>query len=123
MKCPNCGNELDEDNYCDECIEFFNDMDEDSEDFDFDEEPDYDSMVNNGDEICLNCTYWSVSPYGRAHGMYCRRGNGQTEPNDSCFDFVQSHSFANYGDEGQFQFDETSRDISNKLNNWRSSRY
>ena len=99
MKCPNCGNELDEDNYCDECIEFFNNLDDDSSDFDFEEEPDFDSMVNNGDEICLNCTYWSVSPYGRAHGM------------------------ANYGDEGQFQFDETSRDISNKLNNWRNSRY
>ena len=123
MKCPNCGNELDEDKYCDECFEFFNDLDDDSQDFGFEEEPDFDSMVNNGDEICLNCTYWSVSPYGRAHGMYCRRGNGQTEPNDSCFDFAQSHRFANYGDEGQFQFDETSRDISNKLNNWRNSRY
>ena len=116
MKCPKCGSELDEDNYCFECMEFFYD----SNGFD---EPDFDSMVNNGDEICLNCTYWSVSPYGRAYGMYCRRGNGQTEPNDSCFDFVQSHSFANYGDEGQFQFDETSRDISNKLNNWRNRRY
>ena len=94
MKCPNCGNELDEDKYCDECFEFFNDLDDDSQDFGFEEEPDFDSMVNNGDEICLNCTYWSVSPYG-----------------------------ANYGDEGQFQFDETSRDISNKLNNWRNSRY
>ena len=89
MKCPNCGNELDEDKYCDECFEFFNDLDDDSQDFGFEEEPDFDSMVNNGDEICLNCTYWS----------------------------------ANYGDEGQFQFDETSRDISNKLNNWRNSRY
>ena len=92
MKCPNCGNELDEDKYCDECFEFFNDLDDDSQDFGFEEEPDFDSMVNNGDEICLNCTYWSVSP-------------------------------SNYGDEGQFQFDETSRDISNKLNNWRNSRY
>ena len=72
MKCPNCGNELDEDKYCDECFEFFNDLDDDSQDFGFEEEPDFDSMVNNGDEICLNCTYWSVSPYGRAHGMYCR---------------------------------------------------
>lgn len=123
MRCPNCGNKLDEDNYCDECLQFFDDLDEDSEDFALDENPDYDSMVNNGDEICLNCTYWSVSPYGRAHGMYCRRGNGQTEPDDTCSDFVQSQSFANYGDEGQFQFDETSRDISNKLDNWKNSRY
>ena len=66
MRCPNCGNKLDEDNYCDECMEFFENLDDD-----FEDEPDYDSMVNNGEEICLNCTYWSVSPYGRAHGMYC----------------------------------------------------
>ena len=114
MKCPNCGFELDEDNYCSNCMEFFDQSE--------DEELDYDSMVNNGNNICLNCTYWSVSPYGRAHGMYCRRGNGQTEPDDSCFDFVQSHSFANYGDDGQYQFDETSREISNKLKSWKSSR-
>ena len=74
MKCPNCGNELDEDNYCDECFEFFNGLDDDSSDFDFEEEPDYNSMVNNGDSICLNCTYWSVSPYGASYGMVCRRG-------------------------------------------------
>ena len=51
MKCPNCGNELDEDKYCDECFEFFNDLDDDSQDFGFEEEPDFDSMVNNGDEM------------------------------------------------------------------------
>ena len=114
MLCPNCGLELDENNYCSNCLEFFDKND--------DEELDYDSMVNNGNQICLNCTYWSVSPYGKAYGMYCRRGNGQTEPTDSCFDFVQSHSFANYGDGGQYQFDETSREISNKLDYWKSSR-
>ena len=113
MRCPNCGSQLDEDNYCFECMEFFNQSND---------EPDYDSMVNNGNNICLNCTYWSVSPYGRAHGMYCRKGNGQTEPDDTCFEFVQSHSFANYGDDGQYQFDETSRDISNRLYSWKNSR-
>ena len=125
MRCPNCGEELDKDNYCDYCMQFFND----SDDLDFDDSNFYETdfnddniedMVDNGDEICLNCTYWSVSPYGRSHGMYCRRGNGQTEPDDACFEFVQSHSFANYGDNGEFQFDETSRNISNKLNNWRN---
>ena len=29
MRCPNCGNELDEDNYCSECCEFFNEEDSD----------------------------------------------------------------------------------------------
>ena len=123
MNCPYCGEELDEDKYCSNCCEFFNDWGNDSDESGFDEDPDYDSMVNDGSRICLNCTYWSVSPYGRAHGMYCRRGNGQTEPDDTCFDFVQSQSFANYGDNGEFQFDETSRDIANKLDNWNNRRY
>ena len=91
------------------------------DDFDF-EEPDYDSMVNNGDSICLNCTYWSVSPYGASYGMVCRRGYMTEGPGDSCSDFEQSHSFANYGDDGQYQFDETSRDISNKLYHWKNNR-
>lgn len=64
MRCPNCGNELDEDNYCDECMQFMDDSDLDCNDdsysgdesFGF-EEADYDSMINNGDEICLNCTF------------------------------------------------------------------
>ena len=116
MKCPDCGSQLDGDNYCWQCMKFFND---DSSDF---EQRDYDSMVNNGEEICLNCTFWSVSPYGSAHGMYCRKGNGQTEPDDTCFEFIQSRHFANYGDGGQFQFDETSQMISNKLYHWKNSR-
>jgi hypothetical protein len=126
--CPNCGSELDEDNYCSECCEFIKDDYEgnafeevDYEDNSF-EEPDYDSMVNNGDQICLNCTYWSVSPYGAAHGMVCRRGYLTNGPGDSCSDFVQAHSFANYGDSGQYQFDETSRNISNRLNHWKNNR-
>ena len=34
MRCPECGNELDEDNYCDECYKFFDedDFDEFSDD-------------------------------------------------------------------------------------------
>ena len=91
------------------------------DDYDFDE-PDYDSMVNNGDNICLNCTYWSVSPYGAAHGMVCRKGYSPYGPDDSCSEFVQQHNFANYGDSGQYQFDETGRAISNKLNHWRNNR-
>ncbi|MDO5860797.1 hypothetical protein [Methanobrevibacter sp.] len=119
MKCPNCGSELDEDNYCSYCMEFINDLDFDSDDnYDYD----FDSMVNNGDEICLNCTYWSVSPYGAAHGMVCRRGYMTEGPGDSCSEFVQEHHFANYGDSGQYQFNETGRAISNKLYHWKNNR-
>lgn len=114
--CPNCGNELDEDNYCSECFQYFND---DADSY----EPDYASMVNNGDNICLNCTFWSVSPYGSAYGMVCRKGQLSNGPDDSCGMFIQERHFASYGDEGQFQFDETSRAIKNKLNSWQNNRY
>ena len=130
-KCPYCDGELNDfmdEYYCYECglsisrdsAVYGKDMNVD-DDYSFDE-PDYDSMVNNGDGICLNCTYWSVSPYGASHGMVCRRGYPTDGPGDSCSDFVQSHSFANYGDAGQYQFDETSRDISNRLHHWKNNR-
>ena len=121
MRCPNCGNELDEDNYCDECFEFFEDSDDEFSNYE--EERDYDSMANNGSNICLNCTFWSVSPYGASHGMICRKGQLPYGPDDSCELFVQQHNFANYGDEGQFQFDETDRAIKNKLNYWKNNRF
>ena len=117
MRCPNCGNELDEDNYCSECCEFFN---EDENSYDF--EKDYDSMVNNGDNICLNCTFWSVSPYGAAHGMVCRKGQMSYGPEDSCDMFIKEQNFANYGENGEYQFDETGNAISNKLYHWRNGR-
>ena len=131
-RCPSCGNELesyvDDEFYCYDCgrpvsrgeaiISGNSDF---SDDYGYDE-PDYNSMINNGEGICLNCTYWSVSPYGASHGMVCRRGYSTSGPEDSCSDFVQSHSFANYGDSGQYQFDETSRDISNKLYHWKNNR-
>ena len=41
MRCPQCGEQLDEDNYCSFCGEFFNQFDD----------VDYDSMIGNGDEI------------------------------------------------------------------------
>lgn len=115
MECPKCGNQLDEDGYCNICMEYVNQND-------YFDEPDYDSMINNGESICLNCTYWSVSPYGAAYGMVCRRGYPTSGPGDSCGDFVQFNSFASYGDDGQYQFNETSRDISNKLYYWKNSR-
>lgn len=112
MRCPNCGSPLDTNNYCSECMEFFDEFDE----------PDYDSMVNNGDEICLNCTYWSVSPHGASYGMVCRRGYMTDGPGDSCGDFVRETHFASYGGEGQYQFNETGRAISNKLYHWKNNR-
>lgn len=117
MRCPKCGNELDEDKYCSECMEFFN---EDDDSYGYGE-PDYDSMVNNGDNICLNCAFWSVSPYGAAHGMVCRKGQFSTGPDDSCDLFIKEQNFANYGENGEYQFDETNRTISNKLNYWKNS--
>ena len=117
MRCPNCGGELDEDNYCDSCMQFFNDLDE----FDSDE-IDFDDMVDNGDEFCLNCTYWSVSPYGASYGMICRKGSPTDGPGDSCAEFVQEHHFASYGGDGQYQFNETGRAISNKLYHWKNNR-
>ena len=33
------------------------------------EEEDYESRIDNGEAICLNCTYWSVSPYGASYGI------------------------------------------------------
>lgn len=96
MRCPNCGDELDEDNF--------------------------DEIINNDDEICLNYTYWSVSPYDAAYGMVCRKRNLSDGPGDSCSEFIQEIHFASYGDEGQFQFNETGRAISSKLYHWRNNK-
>lgn len=132
-QCPSCGEELgslgDDNFYCFYCNKiisrdsaiFSKELPSSYDDRDYDETA-YDSMVNNGECICLNCIYWSVSPYGASHGLVCRRGYSTSGPEDSCNDFVQSHKFANYGDSGQFQFDETSRDISNRLYHWKNNR-
>lgn len=125
MRCPQCGSELNSNNYCYECMEFFSE----SEDYDSDEfmqddidDVDYDSMVNNGDEICLNCAYWGVSPYGSAYGMICRKNQPTDGPGDSCGFFTPESHFASYGDNGQYQFNETGRAISNKLYHWKNNR-
>ena len=130
-KCPSCGEELGkftgDDFYCYYCSmmvtkdRVVKGMSLDNDNYDFGE-PDYDSMVNNGDEICLNCTYWSVSPYGSSHGMVCRKGQFSDGPGDSCTYFTPESYLASYGDEGQYQFDETGRAISNKLYHWKNSR-
>ena len=129
-ECPTCGNELSalmDDYYCYHCSRS---VSKDSavngkvsghDDYDFGE-PDYDSMVDNGDSICLNCTYWGVSPHGASYGMVCRRNYPTSGPGDSCSDFVQATHFASYGDEGQYQFNETRMHIQNKLNYWKNRR-
>ena len=135
-ECPRCGSELGDlidEFYCFECSMsvrkedavysrssgFENDF---ASNFDDVGDEDYDSMIGNGDSICLNCTYWSVSPYGSAYGMVCRRGYMSDGPGDSCSDFVPEQHFASYGDDGQYQFNETGRAISNKLYHWKNNR-
>jgi len=129
-KCPSCGEELSDLSgsfFCYSCSRSVSKDDALSgsssiyDDYEVDE-PDYDSMIGNGDEICLNCTYWSTSPYGASYGMVCRRGYPTDGPGDSCSGFVKSTHFVSYGDNGQYQFNETDRDISNKLYHWKHNR-
>lgn len=131
VRCPICDEELGElgdEYYCYMCSmsvrkedAIYSENISFDDDYDF-EEPNYDSMIDNGDAICLNCTYWGVSPYGAAHGMICRRNYPTSGPTDSCGDFVQSHHFASYGDDGQYQFDETRQATANKLYHWKNNR-
>lgn len=128
LKCPSCGEELGnlgDSYYCYSCsrsVSKESAVSGDVSSYDSYDEPDYDSMVGNGEEICLNCTYWSVSPHGSAYGMVCRRGYPTDGPGDSCSEFVAESHFASYGNEGQYQFNETSSHISNKLHHWKNNR-
>lgn len=95
-KCPSCDEELEwlmDSYYCYNCSMSVSKESEVSgagSSYDDYDEPDYDSMVNNGDEICLDCTYWFVNPHGSAYGMVCRRGYLTDGPGDSCSDFVSN---------------------------------
>lgn len=91
--CPKCGGELVKYIFCFSC-NFSDEDDETSTDWDdgysdssdlysYDDEY-YDSMVNNGVEICLKCTFWSASHYGANHGMVCRKCRISDGPDDSC---------------------------------------
>lgn len=129
-KCPSCGEELGDfmdSYYCYNCSmsvskeNAVNGVSSSNDDYGF-EEHDYDSMVNNGDEICLNCTYWSVSPYGASHGMVCRKGQFSDGPGGSCGYFTPESHFTSYGNDGEYQFNETGRAISNKLYHWKNNR-
>ncbi len=138
VRCPICNNELGDlgsEYYCYRCymsvskenavlsqnLSSDNDYDFGGSYYDY-EEPDYDSMIDNGENICLNCAHWGVSPKGASYGMICYKGYPTSGPSDSCGSFVQSIHYASYGDEGQYQFNETRRDIAKKLNYWRNNR-
>lgn len=45
---------------------------------------------NTYDFVCLNCTYWIIN--GLGGGMVCGCGNGFTNPDDSCSQFVALNS-------------------------------
>ncbi len=129
-KCPRCDEELGDfmdSYYCYNCSQSVrkedavNGVSSSSDDYGF-EEPDYGSMVNNGDEICLNCTFWSVSPYGSSYGMIYRKGQFSDGPGDSCGYYTPESHFASYGANGEYQFNETGRAISNKLSHWKNNR-
>ena len=106
MRCPYCDSELDSTNYCSNCNQEF----------------DFSSRIDNGESICLNCTFWQVSPYGSAYGMVCNKGSYTEGPGDSCSYFIPESYHASYGDSGQYQFNETSRRIADKLWHWQYSR-
>ena len=98
--CPTCGDELGDlcdEYYCYTCSQSVRKEDAVySKDISFDD--DYDFEEPNYDSMIDN------------------------RPGDSCSDFVQSHHFASYGDEGQYQFNETRRDTANKLYHWKNNR-
>lgn len=66
----------------------------------------------NQDRVCLNCKYWQSNTqlYGSAQGVICRLGNGHTNPNDSCPQFMPNSTFDSLQDPNKYH------DKSHKLN-------
>lgn len=133
--CPNCGEEL-MGTYCESCgfdgsdgykgqYIRINDDDEDYDEYDDDEDYDDEDIdfddIDEDDEVCLNCTYWGVDSRGAAYGVHCQKGYGRTDPDDTCDEFIESHHFANYGDNGQYQFNKTQRMRKNLFDYWEDS--
>lgn len=45
------------------------------------------------DRVCLNCIHWQadIQLRGAANGMLCTRGQGHTNPTDSCSQFMPNY--------------------------------
>ena len=69
----------------------------------------------NYDKVCLNCRYWqaNVQLKGAANGMACTRGQGQTNPDDSCSLFLPNQSLDSMQDPNMY-FDKR-----NKIDVWK----
>lgn len=134
MHCPECGEELDDEEYCIYCgwscedDEFddddFDNEDEFDDDFSEDEDEDEDFSEDDLDDenCCSNCTYWDVNPQGAAYGMMCYNGHGETDPDDSCCDFEENFHSSSYGENGEYSFIDTDMDNKRKLDYWKRSR-
>lgn len=134
MHCPDCGEELDDEEYCIYCgwssedDEFDDDLDnEDELGDDFSEDGDYFDEDFSEDDLndeycCSNCTFWEVDPRGAAYGMECLKGHGETDPDDSCSDFIENYHSSNYGENGEYSFIDTDMDNKRNLNHWKQSR-
>ena len=67
------------------------------------------------DRVCLNGRYWQVNVQIReaANGVVCTKGQGQTDPNDSCNLFSPNRTVDSVQDPNRYQ------DKRNKMNMWK----
>ena len=58
----------------------------------------------NYDRVCLNCRYWVVDVQlrGAANGVICTRGNGHTNPNDTCPLFSPNMTVDGFQDQNRY---------------------
>lgn len=70
------------------------------------------------ERICLNCNYWKpdVQYRGAANGIVCIRGQGHTNPDDSCSMFSP-----NYGVDSVLDPDAVN-EKQNKMDVWKMRR-
>ena len=70
----------------------------------------------NYDRVCLNCRYWVVDVQlrGAANGVICTRGNGHTNPNDTCPLFSPNMTVDGFQDQNRY-FDKRE-----KMQVWKS---
>ena len=67
------------------------------------------------DRVRLNGRYWQVNVQirGAANGVVCTKGQGQTDPNDSCSLFSPNRTVDSVQDPNRYQ------DKRNKMNMWK----